>query len=111
MGLLFLEYLNGPKIFKCGSCKTHAADHNEIFSKAFTGRFGEAYLFNHVVNVCYGPKEDRIMITGLHTVTDVYCKCCSQLLGWRYEKAYAEQEKYKEGKVVLEKTKMIKEIC
>lgn len=109
MGLIFQEYLPGRRIFKCSNCKAHSAAHDQIFSKHFHGRFGRAYLFKSVVNVCLGPKEDRELLTGLHTVNDIYCKCCHQILGWRYEKAYEEQEKYKEGKYIIERTRMLKE--
>lgn len=109
MGLIFQEYLPGPRIFKCSNCKAHSAAHDQIYSKHFQGRFGRAYLFNSVVNVCLGPKEDRLLLTGLHTVNDIYCKCCHQIMGWRYEKAYDDQEKYKEGKYIMEKTRMLKE--
>ncbi|KAK4389853.1 protein yippee-like [Sesamum angolense] len=59
---------------------------------------------------CYcGPKEDRQLMTGLHTVADVYCGDCREILGWKYEKAYEETQKYKEGKFILEKSKIVKE--
>ncbi|BAH94846.1 Os10g0369500 [Oryza sativa Japonica Group] len=61
------------------------------------------------VNISLGPNEDRYLMTGLHTVKDIYCSCCQQILGWRYEKAYEESEKYKEGKFILEKARMWKE--
>ena len=78
-------------------------------SKAYQGRHGRAYLFNNVVNVTLGPKEDRLLITGLHTVADIYCSCCQQVLGWKYEQAFEESQKYKEGKYIIEKAKMVKE--
>jgi hypothetical protein len=56
-----------------------------------------------------GPKEDRLLITGLHTVADIYCSCCQQVLGWKYEQAFEESQKYKEGKYIIEKAKMVKE--
>ena len=61
------------------------------------------------MNVLVGPKEDRLLITGLHTVADIYCSECQEVLGWKYEKAYEEQQKYKEGKYILEKAKVMKE--
>lgn len=73
------------------------------------GRHGRAYLFANVVNVSVGPKEDRLLITGLHTVADIYCAECQEVLGWKYEKAYEERQKYKEGKYILEKAKVMKE--
>lgn len=40
------------------------------------------------VNITLGPKEDRILITGLHTVADVYCSCCQSILGWKYVSSF-----------------------
>lgn len=36
------------------------------------------------VNVALGPKEERVLITGLHTVCDIACTCCGTVLGWKY---------------------------
>ncbi|KAH7278608.1 hypothetical protein KP509_38G048600 [Ceratopteris richardii] len=111
MGQLFKQYLSGDRIYCCSICKAHAATHDQIYAKAFQGRFGPAYLFNNVVNVCLGPREDRILMTGLHTVMDIHCSSCFQVLGWRYEKAYEDKEKYKEGKYIMEKSRMVRKTC
>ncbi|XP_020574685.1 putative yippee-like protein Os10g0369500 [Phalaenopsis equestris] len=108
MGLLFVETLPGPKVFKCKCCKVDSASQDEIVSKDFRGRFGRAYLFESVVNVSLGPNEERHLLSGLHTVNDIYCSSCQQILGWRYEKAYDETQKYKEGKYILEKARVMK---
>lgn len=34
---------------------------------------------------------------GLHTVADIYCNVCNTNLGWKYEMAYEQSQKYKEG--------------
>ncbi|XP_021902392.1 putative yippee-like protein Os10g0369500 [Carica papaya] len=107
MGRLFIENLSGPKIFKCKCCKVDSASHDDIVSKDFQGRFGRAYLVRYVVNITLGPREDRRLISGLHTINDVYCSSCQQLLGWRYEKAFEESQKYKEGLFILEKERML----
>jgi hypothetical protein len=109
MGRLFTQHLNGSRVYSCNHCRTHNADHDEIISKSFQGRHGRAYLFNNVVNVTLGPKEDRLLITGLHSVCDIYCTCCQSVLGWKYEQAFEESQKYKEGKFIIEKAKMTKE--
>ncbi|CAI5518750.1 unnamed protein product [Closterium sp. Naga37s-1] len=111
MGRPFKHYLQGARIYSCSNCRSHAADHDEIISKSFQGRHGRAYLFSNVVNVMVGPKEDRLLITGLHTVADIYCAECHEVLGWKYEKAYEDLQKYKEGKFILEKAKLLKENC
>jgi len=36
------------------------------------------------VNVSLGPSEERILITGLHTVADIYCNRCKTVVGWKY---------------------------
>lgn len=73
------------------------------------GRNGRAFLFTHVINIIIGPKEDRHLMTGLHTVADVYCSNCQEVLGWKYERAFDATQKYKEGKYILEKAKITKE--
>ncbi|CAK9225944.1 unnamed protein product [Sphagnum troendelagicum] len=106
MGRLYLIQLDG-RFYSCRRCRSHLANCDELLSKAFHCRHGKAYLFNNVVNVSAGPQEDRMMTTGKHTVADIYCNCCQQLVGWKYESAYEKTQKYKEGKFILERAKMI----
>lgn len=109
MGRIFQEYLTCDKIYSCHHCRAHLASHDDIISKSFQGRHGRAYLFNNVINVHEGAKEERVLITGLHTVCDIYCNVCSNVLGWKYNTAFEETQKYKEGKFIVEKVKMEKE--
>lgn len=44
-----------------------------------------------------------MLITGLHSVCDIFCKRCENMLGWTYAKAYESSQKYKEGKFIIEK--------
>ena len=53
--------------------------------------------------------EDRLLMTGLHTVRDVFCASCSSLLGWKYDFAYEQSQKYKEGKFIVEKAMVLHE--
>lgn len=101
--------LPGYRVYSCSQCRCHAADHDDLISKAFQGRHGRAFLFAHVVNVELGPKEDRILTTGLHTVCDIMCAHCKTVLGWKYEQAFEESQKYKEGKFIVEKAKLVRE--
>jgi hypothetical protein len=43
------------------------------------------------------------MLTGRHFVRDVACKKCAVKLGWMYEFACEETQRYKEGRVILER--------
>ncbi|KAJ6900175.1 hypothetical protein NC652_026339 [Populus alba x Populus x berolinensis] len=105
MGRLFVESLEG-RIYSCKHCRTHIALYDDIVSKSFHCRHGKAYLFKKVVNVFAGEKEERMMITGLHTVADIFCVGCGSIVGWKYETAHEKSQKYKEGKSVLERFKV-----
>lgn len=104
-----MVYLDGPRIYTCGKCRTHLTSYDEIISKSFHGRHGRAYLFDNCVNVTIGPAEDRRLITGLHSVCDINCKRCKSLIGWTYAKAYEQSQKYKEGKYIIEKINLFME--
>lgn len=36
------------------------------------------------MNVACGQAEERVLLTGLHAVADIYCECCKTPLGWKY---------------------------
>ena len=44
-----------------------------------------------------------MMLTGRHFVRDISCKKCDAKLGWMYEFATEETQRYKEGRVILER--------
>lgn len=123
MGLAYNVYLNAKKIYGCKHCKTHLADPDEIISRVsrtstiptlpsnqadptplqnFRGQHGKAFLFNSVVNIQEGEAGERNMTTGRHVVRDIACKQCREVVGWKYDRAYENTEKYKEGKFILE---------
>ncbi|CAO2596610.1 Protein yippee-like 4 [Lemmus lemmus] len=89
------------RTYSCVHCRAHLAKHDELISKAvglrhtqwslsvlfpqsFQGSHGRAYLFNSVVNVGCGPAEQRLLLTGLHSVADIFCESCKTTLGWKY---------------------------
>lgn len=39
------------------------------------------------VNVGCGPAEQRLLLTGLHSVADIFCENCKTTLGWKYVSA------------------------
>nr|GMC48624.1 protein yippee-like At5g53940 [Ipomoea batatas] len=121
MGRIFVVDLEG-RTYNCKFCKTQLALADDLVSRvyknwfleariakldvclaqAFHCRRGKAYLFNNVVNNMVGPLEERMMLSGMHTVADIFCCCCGQIIGWKYEAAHEKSQKYKEGKFVLE---------
>jgi len=71
-------------------------------SSDFQGQHGRAFLVSAVVNVVEGEPEERTMTTGLHVVSDIMCIACETTLGWRYIKAYQDDQAYKVGHYILE---------
>jgi hypothetical protein len=75
-----------------------------VWCQNFQGTSGKAYLFDSAyvgggcmegveissdspwgrVNVCTGPPEERVLMTGLHVVVDLYCNTCRSPVGWKY---------------------------
>jgi RNase P subunit RPR2 len=86
----------------CKECGTFLTYTTNIVSKSFRGTTGPAVLCQDVVNVQMGDAVEKDLITGKHTVRDLTCSKCKHRLGWMYEKASEESQKYKEGKSVLE---------
>ncbi|NWI11727.1 YPEL1 protein, partial [Crypturellus soui] len=103
----FQAYLpNCHRTYSCIHCRAHLANHDELISKA-SGL--NASLFFCRVNVGCGPAEERVLLTGLHAVADIYCENCKTTLGWKYEHAFESSQKYKEGKFIIELAHMIKD--
>lgn len=119
------HYLNGhTSHLRCAKCSTDVCLTSQIISKGFTGRHGRAYLVSPspvlpgstqvskaandlcLPNTKTDAPSSRQLVTGVHTVSDVRCSFCSSMLGWKYDGAEEESQRYKVGKYILE-TKMI----
>lgn len=110
MGFLLKEYLDDKqRVFVCYRCQTHLTCYEDLVSQAFQGHHGRAWLFKQVVNVKPGSAEQRQLTTGLHVVRDIKCCDCNTVLGWKYDKAFRESEKYKENKFILERN-LVREV-
>ena len=44
----------------------------------------DLFYFICRVNIACGRAEERILLTGLHAVADIYCSSCRTTLGWKY---------------------------
>ncbi|RCV41352.1 hypothetical protein SETIT_9G128800v2 [Setaria italica] len=104
--ILELDDANG-NVYRCKHCRTHLALTDDIISKDFYCKNGKAYLFDKVVNVTVGEKEDRMLMTGMHTISDIFCVRCGVTLGWKYDAAAERTQKYKEGKFILDRDQLL----
>jgi hypothetical protein len=102
MGRPVVFRLKGPAIIECKNCRAHLTQPNELISRLFQGATGRAHLYNLTYNLIFGEEEERSMITGPHTVADAYCLGCNTIVGWKYIKAHFDDQRYKEGRVILE---------
>lgn len=102
-------FKDNHRTYSCIHCRAHLANHDELISKLFQGNHGRAYLFNEVVNVGCKQAVRRHLLTGPHSVADIYCENCETTLGWKYEQAFVASQKYKEGKYIIEVVHMFKE--
>ncbi|KAJ1862928.1 hypothetical protein LPJ78_004377 [Coemansia sp. RSA 989] len=102
MGFVFQQFIDEVPIYACLNCQAHITRKASVISRTFQGRLGRAYLTESVVNEKLGKNEDRLLMTGLHTVRDLHCRCCNTLLGWKYIRAFDKAQRYKEGRYVLE---------
>ncbi|KAF1655279.1 Protein yippee-like 1, partial [Eudyptes chrysocome] len=106
----FQAYLpNCHRTYSCIHCRAHLANHDELISKASVNVEQFLFFFFFRVNVGCGPAEERVLLTGLHAVADIYCENCKTTLGWKYEHAFESSQKYKEGKFIIELAHMIKD--
>ncbi|KAK6250786.1 Yippee/Mis18/Cereblon - like 3 [Theobroma cacao] len=99
----------GLAFYSCRNCRNPLALGDDLVSKNYIAKSGKAYMFLHAMNIVLGPKQDRQLITGLYTTADIYCSKCGEELGWKYVQAYDLQNRFKEGKFILEKLKMVEE--
>ncbi|XP_015081758.1 protein yippee-like At5g53940 isoform X1 [Solanum pennellii] len=106
MGRVFLVHPEG-KTWNCKFCDAKLGHVGSLVTKALRCSSGRAYLFNEVVNITFGEAEERTLLSGTHTVMDIFCVRCGQIVGWKYVKSHEESQKYKEGKFVLEGIRIV----
>ena len=108
------SYLNGHLSYlRCAKCAADLCLTSQIISKGFTGRHGRAYLVSgtpnsrtsgatYLPNTQTGQAVKRQLVTGQHTVSDLSCSFCGLVIGWKYDAAEEETQRYKVGKFILE---------
>ena len=79
--------------FKVIPCDARTCECNKCKSEIFLllwqlSKLNKLILLPYRVNVTVGRAEERMMTSGMHTVEDIYCCCCGQLLGWKYVRPF-----------------------
>ena len=88
----------------------HERKHISFINVTLCVQHGLAYLTSKVVNVSLSVHHSRVLLTGRYTVANVTCKICGNNLGWKYITAAEESQKYKEGRYLIERTQVVKEL-
>ena len=120
-------FLQGQSsLLRCGRCACDLCPTSVIVSRGFTGRWGRAYLVSApsvppdsyfradvtgLPNTHVHKPTARQLVTGAHTVSDVSCAFCGNVLGWKYVDAEEESQKYKVGKFILETKRVSVATC
>ncbi|KAM5469835.1 hypothetical protein MauCBS54593_004389 [Microsporum audouinii] len=97
---------------RCANCAADICLASQVISKGFTGRHGRAYLvadpkaahpaLSALANTIAHRAVPRQLVTGAHTVSDIACRFCHTIIGWKYLAAEEEGQKYKVGKFIVE---------
>ncbi|KAH7559002.1 yippee zinc-binding/DNA-binding /Mis18, centromere assembly-domain-containing protein [Bipolaris maydis] len=114
---------------RCQKCLADLIPTSSIISKGFTGRHGRAYLVSppssfsflsggsiaatgfkngDLPNTLTHKPQSRQLVTGVHIVSDISCRSCGSVLGWKYVDAAEDSQKYKIGKFILEAKRTVK---
>ena len=107
MGRPVLERLRSDVVIECRNCRAHFTTPSTLVSRLFQASTGRASLYTKAHNLDYGPEVKRSMTTGLHAIKEASCRGCGTLVGWTYVKAYEGDQKYKEGKIILERALVV----
>lgn len=99
--------LENTTIYACKYCKTHLATNKSIISKDYRGRTGRAFLVRNLININKGKLQEQEMTTGRYIIQYVSCHQCNRNIGWKYLKADAHSQLYKQGKYIME----LKQVC
>lgn len=124
------SYLRGHvSRLRCARCAADLGLSSQIISKGFTGRHGRAYLVSPTPPGCSAgagrntsshqslpnththAAVPRQLVTGAHTVSDVSCAFCGAVVGWKYDGAEEESQRYKVGKFILETKRICADSC
>lgn len=104
MGRLFKQYLEedyGPK-FACAQCNADVATYSDLIWEGFMGAQEPAYLFDNAMNLQpTSVTRQEVLSSGTYELADVSCRHCATALGWLYLSSSKEEQRYKEGKVLL----------
>ncbi|CAI6335535.1 unnamed protein product [Periconia digitata] len=125
----YLSPPTSPSYLRCSKCLSDLIPTTSIISKGFTGRHGRAYLVtpptsstlyhrsadldnmlppSELPNTKVHKAVPRQLVTGAHTVSDISCRSCGTVLGWKYVDAVEESQKYKVGKFILETKRVVR---
>ncbi|KAK7382760.1 hypothetical protein VNO80_01817 [Phaseolus coccineus] len=97
-----------PATYKCRNCQIPIAYRSELLSKNYMGKTGQAFMFSHARNIVFGQKEEKSLITGVYTIAAIFCSNCGEEFGWKYLQASEARQNFKEGKFVIECSKISK---
>lgn len=116
MGRPFFQFVDEPPQcrhkYVCINCSCDVASDVELVWKGFMATEKPAFLFSSTVNIHCSPVERKEHLTsGVYVLSDVQCRGCATILGWRYLKAIKQDNAHKEGATLVEVALMRQVAC
>jgi len=96
------EAVSDDEIYVCIRCGNELTAKCLIMDQNFHGRTGPSFLIETVFNCDIGSKATRKLHTGMHVVSDVFCRQCRTNIGWFYHEATKHDQQYKISHFVVE---------
>jgi ribosomal protein S26 len=97
------RYLTGHvSCLRCSKCGAELCLVSAEPTASAVSMSGSASQAESLPNTVMQRPVPRQYVTGLHTVCDISCAFCGNVLGWKYVSAEEESQRYKVGKFILE---------
>ncbi|KAI3953447.1 hypothetical protein MKW92_006959 [Papaver armeniacum] len=91
-----------PRLYGCFHCRNIVSCHEDITSTNFVGFGGNAFfIFSCHEHTCWSQKRSELEYRTTCYFADISCSDCKRILGWKYEFAVPEAQKYKQGKFLF----------
>jgi len=105
MGKIFITHPGGSYAYCCSECQTPLASQTSLVAISKI-KSEQGLLFKSVVNLVDSSHSNKIECEAedddnYSIVRRVFCKVCTNHLGWRYEFCKKDTDNLKEGKYLL----------
>mmetsp|Transcript_18670 Transcript_18670/g.56431 ORF Transcript_18670/g.56431 Transcript_18670/m.56431 type:complete len:128 (+) Transcript_18670:115-498(+) len=93
--------------YVCKTCSCNVASTSAVVWEGMMAVGRPALLFRDTLNLQRSAADRREHLTsGIFTLSDVSCRGCGSVLGWRYLKSFQKEQAHKEGQTLIDRAKL-----